>query len=186
MIGVSVRSNIREVSAEFSALKDRIADQATVRALNRALDQAATEANRRIRDVYNVKARAVAAAIKKRRARRGSPSAALEISGVRLGLIEFDARQTRKMTGTSVRIKVAGGRSLVRHAFITTLAGGANAGYRGVFVREGKQSYPIKALRSLSVPRAFLNKVVQKAVKQVARDSFVRNYRQQIKYLSER
>lgn len=182
MIGVDVRSNLKQVAAEFRQYTEKVTDKALVRALNRALDQSATAANREIRKTYNLKASAVAKTFNKKRTFQGSllPAATLEIKGARIGLIEFAARQNR--TGVSVSIKVGGGRKTVPHAFITTV----RSGYTGVFRRTGKARYPIKTLRSISVPRAFLNRVVLQAVKAVAVTSFMTNYRQQIKFLGAR
>ena len=83
VIGVDVRSNIKDVIADFQALSDRVGNKATVRALNRAQDQAATEASRRIRDVYNVRHAAVLKAMKKKRASRASLQATIEMRGWR-------------------------------------------------------------------------------------------------------
>ena len=185
MIGVSVRDNVREVMAEFALLPGRIKDKATVRAVNRAVDAVATVGNRKIREVYNLRARAVAAAMTKTKASTAqvTPYGAVTMTGKRIGLIEFDARQTRRMPGTSVRIKVAGGRKTVRHAFIAT---NSHTGYRGVFVRQGKERYPIVNLRSISLPRAFRNKIVIEACRQVASETFTKNFRQQLAYLGSR
>ena len=164
VIGVSVTSSIKHVRASFTALTDKVSGKATMRALNRALDQSATEASRKIREVYNIL------------------EARLEMRGERIGVIEFGARQVG--AGVSVKIKRAGGRDVIPHAFITTLKSGALAGYRGVAVREGKGRFPIRFLRSISLPQAFKNKAVLEAVNEMGRVSFVKNLRQQIVFLS--
>lgn len=178
-IGVDVRSNIKGVIADFQALTERITDKAAVRALNRAMEQSATEASRRIRERYNVRHQAVLRAMKKKRASRRSLQSKIEMRGARLGLIEFDARQVA--AGVSVKVLNQGARKTLRHAFIAT---NTATGYRGVWVRKGKTRYPIQNLRSISVPAAFRNKVVLDAVREVARVSFLKNYRQQIRFLS--
>lgn len=185
MIGIEVRDNIRDVVAELGALPGRLKDRATVRAINRAVDAVATVSNREIRKVYNLKARAVAAAMSKSRASTAqvSPRGVVTMSGKRIGLIEFDARQTRRMAGTSVRIKLAGGRKTIRHAFIAT---NSHTGYKGVFVREGKDRYPIRNLRSISLPRAFRNQAVIDACRAIASETFTKNFAQQIRYLGNR
>lgn len=190
MIGVSVRSNLDQVTAHFRELQDGVVDKATVRALNRALDQSATAANREIRKVYNVKASAVSSAMKKQRAARlrsGVREAVLKIRGGRIGLVEFDARQTKE--GVTVLIKKGEGRKLIRHAFLTTVNVQRSSwrptsfSYRGVYIRVGRERYPIKALKSITIPQAFAAEVVLEAVRAVARESFTRNYLQQIKFL---
>jgi hypothetical protein len=51
-------------------------------------------------------------------------------------------------------------------------------------VRRGRERYPIKSLRSVSVPQQFANKVVREAVDVAVRESFDKNFRQQLKFLS--
>lgn len=180
MIGVEVHSNIHQVVAEWRLLTDGLVNKAIVRALNRAQDQAATAANREIRKVYKIKAGAVSAAFKKRRAstKGAVMSAVLEVRGKRIGLIEFTPRKTAK--GITVQIKVDAGRKLLPGSFIAT---NSHTGYRGVFRRVGKSRYPIVNLRSITVPQAFYNRTVLKAINQVANESFEKTYRQQVKYL---
>jgi hypothetical protein len=179
MINVDVRSNLDEVKAEFHRFSYGLQEKATVRALNRALDQAATETVRRIRDVYNVKARAVHAAMKKDKADGGFrlANATLKIRGARIPLIEFGARWSRRNPGATVLIKKGGGRKTLRGSFIGVHG---KTGKRQVFVRLGKKRYPIKTLRSLSLPQAFVKKTVLAAVKAKAGDSFTKNFRQQV------
>jgi hypothetical protein len=53
-----------------------------------------------------------------------------------------------------------------------------------VFVRQGKERYPIKALRSVSVPQAFLHQAVLQATDVAVRDAFEKTFRQQLIFLS--
>ncbi len=180
-VRVSVRSDMKRMVAEF-ALERKKANKATMRALNRALDKVATETGREIRKTYNVKAGAIRKALSKRRASGSNLSARMIVEGVRLGLIEFDARWTRKMPiGATVRIKVAGGRKPVRGAFI---ASNTATGYRGVWRRVGRERYPIRNLRSISIPQAFSNKAVVAALEKHAAETFNKNLLQQLRYLT--
>lgn len=207
MIGVDVRSNMREVQADFRARTGAIRDKATVRALNRALEQTATEASRKLRARYTFKHAAVQKAMKKIKATSASLTATLELRGRRISLIEFRARAVnpwnepgrahrRTGGGVSVQVKVGGGRKIIPHAFIAT----TRAGYRGVFIRESEPGAPkltggyqpygvdnrIVNLRSVSLPKAFQERSVLEAVKKVSRDSFEKNYRQQIRFLNSK
>lgn len=201
MIEVRVDSNINRVKLNFSNLVGGIEEKATVRALNRAGDQSVTAASREIRRVYNLSAGAAKSQIKVRdRARKGKPSFTIRIFGKRIPLIEFSARQTR--AGVTVAVK-KGARKLIPHAFIATM----KSGHRGVFVRSfgsgaisGRHLFrfgrgsrirpafdpdlPIAELKTLSVPRMFLEKTVRSAVSRIAMESFRRNFEQQIKFLS--
>lgn len=188
-VRVSVRSNIKSVTAEFQTLRSDITDKATYRALNRAIDKVATETGREIRKEYNVKQRAIRSALRKVRAHKGRGFARLVVEGFRLGLIEFDARHSRRQAGASVRIKVKGGRKIVAGSFIAAATannyqGGGSMGMRQVWRRVGKERYPIKTLRSISVPQAFMNKAVLTALERAAIETFDKNFRQQIRYLS--
>ncbi len=198
MIRVDVRSPLNSVIAEFKATTDAIKDKATVRALNRALDQTATATSREIRKEYNVTHRAVLKALKKRRANSRSLHAKIEMRGSKLPLIAFSARavnpwnvagrKRRLGGGVSVQVKVAGGRKVVRGAFIATgtannATGGGSEGMRQVWRRAGPGRYPILNLRSVSVPQAFANKAVIAAVSAIAADSFKKNFAQQIQFL---
>jgi len=181
---VDVRSNYKSVIAEFTPRHQGIVDKATIRALNRALDSAQTVANREIRKVYNVKAAVVRAAMKKVRANKKQSYAysRLSISGARIPLIAFDARWKRGMKiGASVRILRGGARKRVKGAFIGVHG---HTGARQVFVRLDKKRYPIKSLRSVSIPQQFANEIVINAVNRASRESFEKNFRQQIVYLS--
>jgi len=99
------------------------------------------------------------------------------VEGHPVGLINFSARQTKR--GVSVLIKKGTGRKVLRTAFIAT----TKTGYRGVFVREGKERYPIKNLRSVSIPQTFINDVVIKAVDAATMDAFERTLSQQTRFL---
>lgn len=188
-IRVDVRGDMKRIIAEFTALQDRVVNKATFRALNRALDAAATSASREIRKVYNVRHRAVLAGMKKRRASTNSHFARLSIEGLRIGLIEFDAKHSKRQAGASVKIKVQGARKIVQGAFIATRRWQSwqdkgEQAHKGVFRRVGKARYPIKYLRSLSIPQAFSNKAVLEAVDRITREAFVKNYEQQLRFLS--
>src|ERR1051325_54155 len=100
-VRVDVRTNIDRA---FTVLQD-ISTKATYRALNRAQDKVATETGREIRKRYNVKQRAIAAALKKQRASSHMRLARLVVEGVRLGLIEFDARwRPGQKVGATVKV----------------------------------------------------------------------------------
>ena len=186
MITVSVRREANFAVASFQSVHDNKIKTATVRALNRALDTSQTIANRKIRETYNVKARAVAKAMKKHRAHRGQAYAyaELKISGERIPLIEFGARWTRRMKpGASVQIFKAGARKRIRGAFIGVHG---YTGARQVFVRKDLSDprSDIKSLRGVSIPQQFRNKAVLAVVKQATREAFSKNFQQQLKFLS--
>lgn len=179
---VSVRHDVRRAVVEIQKLREDVSDKATYRALNRALDKVATETGREIRKVYNVKHRAVLNAIKKQRARAGRLYAVMEMRGTRIPLIEFSATWKRgQKTGASVKVLVRGARKRIQGAWIGVHG---HTGALQVFQRVGKERYPIKSLRSVSVPQAFSNEAVIAAVNAIAAESFGKNYEQQLRFLT--
>jgi hypothetical protein len=153
---------------------------ATRGALNRAIRRAFTESSRKVREVYNVKAKDVKKYTKIRRATGANPSAELRIKGQRLPVMVFGARQTAK--GVSVRIKKKGGRKLIRSAFIRTLKSGKTS----VFRRRQKGSklvprLPIDLLTTLDPPKMF-EKEGDAAIKKVANLELPRIFADQLKF----
>jgi hypothetical protein len=177
-VRLDVRSNIDKVLANVKAERANIST-ATVRALNRALDSSNTETSREIRKVYNLKDRAVKAALRKIRASKSRLWAELRIEGSRIGLIEFDARWRQgQKVGATVQVKIGGGRKTVAGAFIAAGRGGQN-----VFRRVGNRRFPIRRLTSVSIPQAFDNESVTTAVQRIAAAVFDKNFEQQIVFL---
>jgi hypothetical protein len=184
MITMGVRREADFITARIEADVRGKIGKATVRALNRAIDTAQTIANRKIRERYNVKAAAVRKAFKKKRAhgKQSYAVAELEISGVRIPLIEFGASWSRKMRpGASVRVLKGGSRKRIAGAFIGVHGA---TGTRQVFVRFGKAPHEIRSLRSISVPQQFTHKAVLTAVQEATREAFSKNFAQQLKFLS--
>lgn len=204
---VSVRHDVRRAVAEIHGLRADLEEKATVRALNYTLNRVATETGREIRKVYNVKLKAITAALKKHRASKRRLTARLVVEGVRLGLIEFAARAVnpwnvkgrrhrRRGGGVSVQIKVAGGRKIVKGAFITASTannakGGGSEGMRQVWRRTGAgdlagdtgERYPIVNLRSISIPQAFSNQAIIRALQVLAGENFNREFARQLRVL---
>jgi len=183
MIQISMQSNMHEAMARMDALSDAVADKATLRALNRTVDAVATQGNREVRKVYRIRARDVARAITKKRAhkRQAVMSGEVVFQGRGLNLIDFGGRQSKR--GVSVQVLVSGPRKTIPGTFIAT---NTRTGFRGIFRRVGKGRYPIVNLRSVSVPQAVRNKVVDAAIRKVAGEVFLRNFNQQVAYLTRK
>lgn len=196
MIQVSVRGGMNEALAQMQSLADGLKDKAIVRSLNRALDGAYTTADKGIRARYNIKKKDLAPAFQKARAylAQAVPFAQLTVSGKRISLYAFDARGVTRKRGAlkagdlTVQVLNARGRSVVQgrralvgRPFIQTIKGRT-----GIWQRATRDRFPIKLLHSVSMPQAFLNKVVFDAVKQATREVFVKNFKQQVQFLTER
>ena len=121
---------------------------AIVRGLNDTANHARAESVRRICAEWAVKPAAARKALTIRRASAARQEAAVEAVGGRgygIPLVSFGARQTRR--GVTYRLKKAGGRNLVKGAFLATM----RSGHRGVFVRKGKARLPIAEKRAISI-----------------------------------
>lgn len=180
MIKITVRSDASRVVAGIREDAKRFG-VAQVQALNRTADQLRTEAGREIRKVYNIKLRAVRAASKIVRARRGEtyPRAEVSFTGRPINLAEFDPRvrwvQTRrgKRRAVTVKIKVQGARKTVVGGFVGVHGG---ADYRGVFKRTSADRYPIRTLRSVSIPRALEVQAITAALMKFADRRYEKNF----------
>ncbi len=183
MIQANVSSNLDKVLAEFTIVTNNLADKAAVRALNRAADQTKTEAKRQIAAVYNLKSSAAAEQIATSKAFAGRLVATVTVRGRAIPLVQFDARWKQGQPGgATVKVKRGGNRKNIRGAFIARM----KSGHTGVFVRQGGARLPVRELYTIGLPRMFLAKVVQDAVRKVATESFEKNFRQQIQYLTTR
>jgi len=189
-VKIDVRSNVDQVTATIRALPDRMKDRAILRSINRAVDAIATESSTQIRKVYNLKHRAVLAALTKHKASRVTLTGDVTFKGRRVPLIEFDARWRQGQSiGATAKIFVGGKRVPYRGTFIAAAtsnnaSGGGSAGMMQVFKRVGKNRYPIRTLKGISIPLTLRNKAVSDAIRKVASDAFTKTFSQQVKYLT--
>lgn len=191
MIRLNVKREASFIAGRLQVDNRNKIAKATIRALNRAIDKAQTEANKAIRERYNLKARSVRQAFQKIRAHRNQAvyAAELRVSGAPIRLVEFGARWSgmKQPVGATVQVLKGGPRKAVRTAFIATM----KSGHRGVFVRSGRmgrnrnpRAERISELVGISIPRAFAARVVREATGKAAREMFGRTFEQQLKFLS--
>jgi len=128
---------------------DKALANAARRTINKLIAKGKTNANRRVREIYYIKASDLNRQTKVTRANYSNMEATIKIKGRRVAVYAFGARQTR--TGVTVRIRRDRGRKLIRHAFIATMP----TGHIGVFQRKTKKRLPIKQLYSLSAAQMF-------------------------------
>lgn len=186
---LNVTSNIREASARFAVLRRGVEDAATVSALNRTGTTVRAAASREIRNEYKLSAASVREQLKVIRASRSNLEVRVRATGRRIGLIDFNARQTRQ--GVTVQIKTGGGRKLIRSAFLATM----KSGHLGVFSRgryaggkfvPGRSRLPITELTSLSLPKAFSNQKVMKQLVTLATETFIKNFQHELAFRNSR
>src|SRR5258708_27201712 len=186
-----VRSNIDQVTATIGALSDRLKERAIMRSINRAVDSTATESSRIIRQTYNLRHSAILAALTKHKASRVGLTGDVTFKGGRVPLSELQAQWRQgQPVGAAAKIFVGGSRIAYRGAFIAAATrnnptGGGSAGILQVYKRVGRERYPIRVLRGISIPLTMRNKVVIEAVRKVASDTFTNNFSQQIKHLTD-
>lgn len=173
---VDIRSNTKEIVAQIGADQKAIT-KAQVQAINRTADRLWTQTGREIRKEYNVTLRGVRQASRVKKANKGTrfPRAEVIYTGKPINLVEFGAkaknpwnepgrkRKRQRGGGVTVKVKHAGGRKLIKGAFIATIKGGQNAGKKGVFRRTGEARYPIRFLPSLSIPSMVGARAIERA-----------------------
>lgn len=196
---IDVRSNLKDIALKFEAATQKQIDAASVRALNRTATTVRAAASREIRQEYNIKAAGIRHQIAIERARRGHVTASVVVSGRRIPLVDFSARQTR--AGVTVQVK-RGSRKFIPHAFLATM----RSGHHGVFVRAmdartrfaptfrfgpgsgrknrrwGDPDTPVAELTSLSLPRAFLQRKISASLRKLAIERFQIEFTRDLKF----
>ena len=136
--------------------------KAEINALNQVVREAKKVASDELNTVYNIQKRDINRAIKVETAKAGNLRANLEVTGKKLPLIDFSARQNKQ--GVSIEVK-RGGRKTLTHAFLPTMP----TRYRGVFMRIGTKRFPIREKFTQSIPQFFGTMNIIKKI-----DDFVR------------
>ena len=147
-------------------------ERAAATAQNRTATSTVAFFSRSVRQDVNVKAARLKKATRIHRARPSKPVAIIDITGAHITLADMGARQTRK--GVSVRQLKAGGREVLKSAFIATM----RSGHVGVFRRTGKAKLPIKELygpspinlwkhREIAISRHALSTLAKEMTRQI-------------------
>jgi len=127
-------------------------------ALNRMAQQSRTQANRLVRERYNVKAGVLNSALTTERSTKTTLRSKVKAKGRRIPLVEFGARgripSSKRSVGVSVEV-VRGRRLTSAGTFLAIPTFGRNTGAKGVYMRWGKTQYPIRRLYGPSVPQMF-------------------------------
>jgi hypothetical protein len=173
---IAVTSNL---SAAADVLKDMPALQrkAMVLALNRTAQQAQTEGVRAIRANYQFKTQTIKGTLSIFRATNGRLQATIQSKGRRIGLIEFQARQTK----AGVTVRVGKSRKLLKGAFIATMRNG----HQGVFMRRGSRRLPINEKVTIAVPEAFVSRAVAARMTAKANEVLPRRFDHELTRLAQ-
>lgn len=190
------RADVQRLLNYLSATP-KLLKTARQRALNRTGMNVQTAMIRRLTRVLNVKARKLKngssryGTVKLYKVYENSDSARVAVTGKRMPLSRFGARQVAK--GVSYRILKTGGRKTVygflargRRGDALTAEEGAS-GFVGVFKRLGRKRLPIQQLFGPSIPHvAEQNPQVLAAIMKEAPDTLLKNVAQQVGYVINR
>ena len=203
-INVTVNNNVDKQIAVLARISSKVKTKATVRAINHTVRKLKTNTDKEIRKIYNIQKKAIKPALKTSFAseRQAFARGSLSVSGRPIPLINFGAKPKNPFNvkgrshkkvggGVTVKIKKAGGKKLIPHAFIVTTKAGRpavmmRANVKGAPKIKGGQKYdpPIATLRSVSLPSAFLSKAVNKAIVKLSTVEFNKEFTRQIELLN--
>lgn len=165
-VQISIKADFAPIVKKLDRLSDELQRKVVPAALNKVAAKAKTEMTRAITGEYNIKSSEVRERLRTIRAGRKLEQwvAVLDPYAIRkrsrsLNMIRFVENKVtmaegrrRKKAGTQdqlrFQIKKVGGKKIITGAFI------GNKG-RTVFVREGKDRLPIKALSTIDIPSMF-------------------------------
>jgi len=183
-VKIDIRTNIDDVKRDLNRLQSDIQQRAIARALNRTMDQGRTQMVREIASEFEIKQSEIRARMSIRRAREGYFGGLLTVElfalqnkrGRGFNLIRFVEKRVtlaeakrRQKAGTlnqlGFRIKKGGGIKRITGAFI------GNKG-RTVFMREGKERLPIKAVTTIDVAQMFNTRRINSKVVRYVQDKF--------------
>lgn len=204
---ISMRTNFPAVVAKLNQVADDIGNKAMVRALNTTIEQGKTQMARNISQEFRITVGKAKdrLAVYKASAKGGVLrfEATLEATrrgqGRSMNLIAFvenkttlaQARkrmkageggtQTLRNGGTiqkalqvRFQVKRSGGAKVITGAFI------GNKG-RTLFIREGKERKPIRALNTIDVPSMFNTKRINASVRKVMLERFEQNFNRELR-----
>ena len=186
-----IQSSDLKKAEDFLQSFGKHAFKSVAMAMNQTITGVRTDANRAIRENYNVKASVINKTMTITRA-RPNPNrmyAVLESSGNPIPLINFGARPSiptkrKPGVGVSVLVKKTGGRKVIPGSFVAQM----KSGHIGIYTRtgqpkkrvsagkyKGQMREPIKQLYSLSVPAMLQNNAVLEEIEARAIIRFEKN-----------
>ena len=164
--------------------------KAQARGLNRTAAAARTQTVREVSADLRIRQKMVRAATSVTRAQPQKLQASIRVSGKRIPIHEFNARQTRK----GVTYRSRSGRKLILHGFIARMP----SGHTGVFKRfgnkvkmtrgrfQGQRRQPIVELLGPSIPKVFTRARIQKSIRRVITQRLDREIDQAFSFFARR
>jgi hypothetical protein len=164
-----------DLRARLEALgKD--APRAIVRALNRSLGTIRTSVLRSLAADTGLARKDIEPSVGTVRATFGRQEAHLAVTGRRIPILAFGARQTRR----GVTYRSGSGRKLIPSAFLATM----RSGHRGVFKRKTSRRLPIAELFGPSLPHAVRNRRIFELLVGPSGETLRKNLEHEIAFLA--
>ncbi len=149
MIEISYDQNmLAQVEKKLGKMK-REAPKALKNALNQTARQARTDLKNQVRKQYTVKAGKVSQAMRIQRATNSKLNATIFVKGKVLNITNYKTSTPKKGAKAQV-VKDGGLKQIIGPKGITAFQGINDL----LWQRRGKERYPIKPLKSLSIPKA--------------------------------
>jgi len=159
----------KEVEQALGEYKNK-APIALSRAINRAASNAKTNASKKAREQYNIKAKDINATIKITKANKGSLGAIVKSTGERIPLIKFKVSPSNpkpKNPPKVLRVEVKkGGLKEIVGAFVSNVNGNK------VFIRTSSARLPIQQLFGPAVPQMLGSNSIKEFVENEATKTF--------------
>lgn len=177
MIEISYDQNMLEqIEKKLGWMKSE-APKALKNALNRTARQARTDLKNQVRKQYTVKATKVSQAMRIQRATNSKLDATIFVKGKVLNITNYKTSTPKKGAKAQI-IKDGGLKQIVGPKEITAFKGINDL----LWQRRGKERYPIKPLKSLSIPKAVGNeRKVYGIVKPHIKDNLKQNVNAQVR-----
>jgi hypothetical protein len=172
---------LRKAVKKLSAFPKEI-PKATNSALNRTITFVNKKIKKGVTNEYSIKSGEVGSTLKVKKSNTSNLSATITSSGHSLSLSHFPANLKAGWTkGTSLKVKVKkSGYKKVNSsptAFVASLSGNLH-----IVKRQSGKAYPIKVLRTLSIPQMISNTKISESVMQEAQVQLEKRVQHEVEY----
>lgn len=180
---ISMKNNMRDL-LRGADLDRRQQSVAAMRALNVAARGLRTDAGRELHKRYpKLSTRDVNSLIAIQFASRQVLTATVVVRGRPLSLVRFKAGVVTKRGSGGVHVNVKGTKKFIRHAWVQDMKSKAGDDYQVLFVREGPQRLPIKALRTIDIPNAMNIAEVRAILDDLVHNRFDKEFARQVRVI---
>ncbi|MBN1039026.1 hypothetical protein DVW12_09960 [Clostridium botulinum] len=172
---------LKQAVKKLSAFPKEI-PKATNAALNRTITFVNKKIKKEVTGEYSIKSGEVAKTLKVKKSSSNNLSANITSKGNVLTLSHFPANLKAGWTkgaGIKVKVKKSGYKRVNSSptAFVASLGGNLH-----IVKRQGKKAYPLKVLRTLSIPQMISNTKVSECVMQEAQQQLEKRVQHEVEY----